>query len=133
MNKRKVLFLLRSSKTHSKGTIPQSVKITSITHNADRVNFCLFQILRKYIDIQKPVQSENEAFFVFYDQTAIPATTIPNVLKKSLKNCGFKDHLYLTHSLRSGRARDLMKLGLSVETIKKLGRWKSDLVFRYLK
>ena len=45
----------------------------------------------------------------------------------------FDDTLYGTHSLRSGRTCDLYKLGLSVETIKKIGRWKSNAVFRYLK
>ena len=41
--------------------------------------------------------------------------------------------LYLFHGFQSGRASDLLKLGVSVETIKKLGRWHSNAVFRYLK
>ena len=46
---------------------------------------------------------------------------------------GFKDELYSVHSVRMGRACDLLKLGLSVESIKKIGRWRSNAVFRYLK
>ena len=50
-----------------------------------------------------------------------------------LKLAGFRDELYTVHSLRIGWALDLLKLGLSIETIKKIGHWKSNAVFKYLK
>ena len=55
------------------------------------------------------------------------------ILKLMKDKCGLDSRLYNTHSLRTGCALDLLKLGLSVETIKKLGRWKSNTVFMYLK
>ena len=56
-----------------------------------------------------------------------------NCFKTAIRAERFDKRLYSVHSLRAGRANDLLKLGLSVETIKKLGRWKSNAVFRYLK
>ena len=50
-----------------------------------------------------------------------------------LTQAGYNSKLYTFHSERSRRALDLLKLGLSVETIKRLGRWKSNAVFRYLR
>ena len=54
-------------------------------------------------------------------------------LKNFIKFAGFNEKLYSSHSLRFGRSCDLYKLGLSVETIKKIGSWRSDSVYRYLK
>ena len=55
------------------------------------------------------------------------------VLKSAIKNVGLDEKLYDTHSLRIGQTVDLLKLGFSVETIKKLEHWKSNAVFTYLK
>ena len=44
------------------------------------------------------------------------------VLKKILTIAGFDADLYLVHVLRSARACYLLKCGLSIETVKKLGR-----------
>ena len=54
-------------------------------------------------------------------------------MKFMIKNCGFNNLLYGTHSLHARRTCNLHQLGLSIESIKKLGRWKSNAVFRYLK
>ena len=56
-----------------------------------------------------------------------------NLLKMGLQQCGIDYHNFSVHSLRAGRACDLLSYGVSVETIKKLGRWKSNAVFKYLK
>ena len=37
------------------------------------------------------------------------------------------------HGLRAGRAVDLLRMGVSFETIKKLGHWKSNIVYEYLR
>ena len=56
-----------------------------------------------------------------------------SMLKAMIAKSGINAQAYSTHCLRSGRALDLMKLGLSIKTIKKLGRWKSNTVYAYLK
>ena len=55
------------------------------------------------------------------------------ILKKSLQRAHFDDSLYQVHSFRIGRSMDLLKAGVSVETIRKLGWWKSNIVYRYLR
>ena len=76
---------------------------------------------------------DNEQFFVFADKSPISPSQLRSCLKLMIRKAGFDPRLYGTHSLRTGRTCDLLKLGLSVETIKKLGRWKLNEVFRYLK
>ena len=66
-------------------------------------------------------------------KTPVTPRHMNSCLKLMIKKCGFDKNLYGTHSLRAGRTCDLYKLGLSVETIKKIGRWRSNAVFRYLK
>ena len=56
-----------------------------------------------------------------------------NVFKKLLIRADLDPKLYEIHGTRSGRASDLLKYGVSVKTIKKLGRWKSNAVFTYLR
>ena len=37
------------------------------------------------------------------------------------------------HGICAGHACDLLDLGLSVEAIKKIGHWRSNAVYKYLK
>ena len=60
-------------------------------------------------------------------------THMRNVLKIAIQASGFDKDVYNCGSLRIGRASDLLKLGISVETIKKIGRWRSNAVFTYLR
>ena len=41
--------------------------------------------------------------------------------------------LYDMHSLRIGGATDLFKYGYSVEEIKRMGRWRSNVVYKYIR
>ena len=75
----------------------------------------------------------DEPFFVFRDRTPVRPLHFREVLRKSLTNVGLEAHLYCSHGLRTGRSVDLLEMGLSVETIKKLGRWTSNAVYQYLK
>ena len=77
--------------------------------------------------------TDTEPFFVFSDRTPVTPKQMGSCLKIVLKKAGFDQKLYGTHSLRAGQTCDLCKLGISVENIKKLGRWKSNAIFRYLK
>ena len=59
--------------------------------------------------------------------------TVSQVLKLALEKCGYDPRSFSFLSIRAGRASDLLRLGVSVETIKRLGRWKSNAVFAYLR
>ena len=53
-------------------------------------------------------------------------------MSKIISLIGLDHNFYSVHSFRVGRLTYLLKFGLSVETIKKLGHRKSNAVFRYL-
>ena len=135
--KRKMLLLLRSCKTHGKNKPPQLIKIkaTGSIHGSllHRNNKCPFGLLKLYMQTRGGYVSEAEPFFKFRDNFAVTAQQFRSCFKLMLTKAGFQAKYYSTHSLRSRRSCDLYDLGLSVETIKKLGRWKSNTVFKYLR
>lgn len=51
----------------------------------------------------------------------------------AIEAAGLNKDLYDTHSFRSGCATDLSKMGIPVEDIKKIGRWRSNSVYEYFK
>ena len=142
-NKRKLLFILHHSKTHNKGVHPQLVKISSTSakkctknrHNEEKLRsmYCPYQLLRQYVQARGPLMALTEQFFVFSDNRPVSSQQFRARLKLTLKHAGFNHKIYDCHSFRIGCCRDLLKLGLSMETVKKLGRWKSNAVFRYFK
>ena len=129
-NKNKMLFILRTSKTHWTDSKPQRVKITS-SGNSHKRN-CPFEICREYINRRPKYNRDNEPFFIFSDRTAVEPKHINAILKLTLKIAKFDNRFYSTHSMRVGRTMDLFKAGLSVETIQKIGRWKWNAVYKYL-
>ena len=70
-NKKKILYMLTSSKTHTKGDKPQSIKITSTPINSDRVKrkrlmpYCPYGLIKLYITARPNVLTLLEQFFVF--------------------------------------------------------------------
>ena len=137
--KNKILFILHTSKTHWKDSKPQQIKIASTSKqkgknkpSPKRTLPCPFDALRVYFKCRGPYRNKNEPFFVFSDGAPVRPSNFRECLKECLKLAGYKDQLFNTHSFRLGRSCDLFKLGVSVETIKKLGRWKSNVMFTYL-
>ena len=140
-NKNKILFILRSSKTLNKSALPQSVKISSNQLNkpgSGKFNTakwgcpCPYVILRQYISMRKKSTTKHEAFFVYKNQQLVSAESFRKVLRNAIRKEGFYDLLYNCHSLRIRQSCDLQAMGISVETIRKLGRWKSNSVYSYL-
>ena len=138
LNKNKLLFLLRSSKTHCKSDLPQTVKITSsIPRGKDFGKpanhiFCPFKMLKDFLLLRGKYRDDEEPFFVFSDRSPVTPIAVAKVLKAALRKGGFDASKYSFHSIRSGRCVDLLHHRVSIETIKKLGRWKSNAVYKYL-
>ena len=136
-NKKKLLFILRTSKTHWSDVSPQLVKIASRKNTTapkgQKAGYCPFKIVEEYLAVRPEILNNDEQFFVFQDNSPVKPMHMRCTLKKLLTLSGFNCKLYSCHSLRIGRASDLRKMNLSVETIKKLGRWASNSVFLYLK
>ena len=142
-NKDKLMFILHSSKTHGKEDKPQTIKIealgTSIIdksksqNQASGLQFCPFQLLRDYTHMQKPYKTEIEQVFVFADRTPVTAYNFRTMLSNLLKFAGLDQRAYCSHRIRAGHSSDLLYMGVCVETIRKLGRWKLNAVYMYLR
>ena len=139
-NKNKILFVLRSSKTHSTVISPQLVKITSTADCKKKLQQseilvlpCPFELIRSYLRARGGYSDENEQLIMFKDGTAVPPGHIQKTLKLMIIKAGFDHKFYGSHSLWAGRSCDLFRLGVSIENIKKLGHWKSNDIYRYLK
>ena len=63
----------------------------------------------------------------------LAATNARQRLKKLLITLGLPTQDYNSHSLRRSGASYLLAKGVPLETVKVLGDWKSDCVFKYLK
>ena len=133
VNKDKIMFLLRSSKTHFKGDVPQLVKITALKTDRQDILQCPFKLLQKFINTRPRRRTNTEQFFVFRSREPVTATHFRKTLKSVMIRLKLNDEYYSAISFRSGRAVDLLRAGVSVETIKKLGRWKSNAVYKYLR
>ena len=74
-NKQKIMFILRSSKTHGTYAKPQIVKITSqpLLEKVRDQEFCPYAMLNRYIEVRPKYRSTAEPFFIFGD--ASPVTT----------------------------------------------------------
>ena len=147
-NKKKFMFILRSSKTHSKGSMPQIIKIASVgTSKLNKTSFsnnsyykernklqlpCPYHLLHEYVKCRTPYDKLDKNFFVFRDGRPVEAKDLRFCLTKSLKMAGFNPKLYTLHATRAGRAGDLLKLEVSIVKIKKLGHWKLNVIFKYL-
>ena len=134
-NKRKILFILRTSKTHWCDKMPQMVRISA----AGRISkiksplLCPYEALRNYVKLRGPCRRLKEPFFVFKDHSAVTPNHVRMVLHTILTEAGLAANMYSFQGMRAGRATDLMRMGVSVESIKKLGHWKSNAVYTYLR
>ena len=139
-NKDTLMFVLRTSKTHWSDQKPQIVKINSarITNAKNRAevssSLCPFSTLRQYARIRQSYRNRSEPFCVFSDRSPLPAPLVRSVLKETLSKAGFDNRLYNFQSFRIGRASDLvLRYNVDVQVLKKLGRWRSNIVYEYLR
>ena len=136
-----MLFILRTSKTHCLADKPQMIKISNMTKGSDMHRsgprvlkiYSPYDLLRKYIMHRQNYLNENENFFIFYDRTAVKPYHFHTTLRGMLRISGYNENRYCCTAFHAGRASDLIKLGVSVESVKEMGRWKSNAVYKYLK
>ena len=136
VNKSNILFILRSSKTHGRYTHPQLIKITSEGLGKEKKStgpLSPFNLIKKYSKMRPDYRNKAEPFFIFRDFSPVTGLHMRSTLHLMLKLMNYNEILYNCHSFRAGRSLDLMKYGVPVELIKKLGRWKSNAVYTYLR
>ena len=147
-SKKRLCIILHSSKTHDNSMIPQKIKIhgfntLEITANDKsecytikdkrKHHFCPVDWIVKFTDMRSPIVVDSENLFVFRDGRQLEPHHLRKLLRETLRGFDLDPTLYDTHSFRIGRATDLFKSGVPVDTIKHLGRWKSNAVYRYLR
>ena len=137
-------MVLRTSKTHNRNQKPQIITVASIAQKdgeflyfLDDHNFCPYVIITNYIKLRNSLRIKNSSkhpnCFIFSNGSPVKVERVRAVLKRAVADANLDPENYDTHSLRSGRARDLFKVGISVEDIKKIGRWNSNAVYNCLK
>ena len=136
--KQKLKLFLYSSKTHTRASRPQEIKIEGNVHllnekNVQNRRYDPYQSTREYLAIRGNYADLDEQLFIFSDGSPVRACNYRKVLKQLLKSVRVNPDFYDTHSFRIGRATDLRKFGYSIEQIKQLGRWRSNAVYRYLR
>ena len=103
------------------------------SRKVEQNTYCLYQLLRDFLQVQGPYKTPDEPFFIFSNESPVRPIHMRNSLKTALHLSGLDNGLHGVHSLCSRRAGELLCLGITVETIKKLGCWRSNAVFRYLR
>ena len=136
-NKDKLMIKLYSSKTHTTGMKPQTIKVTANQVEksgcyAKRI-FCPCQLVSDFMEIRGDYDNFQEQFFIFRDSTPVSPLHVRNLLKDCLSSLGLDHTLYGFHSFRVGRTTDLIKYNYSIEEVKRMGRWRSNTVYRYIK
>ena len=134
-NKDKIMIILHSSKTHGEGDKPQIIKLSAQKLPKQKMNniICPFKNLVTYISIRKTIKYENEQFFVFCDHSPVTSVHFRNGIKTLIAKNNLDNTLYTSHSIRAGRVTDMVEIGIPIETIRKIGRWKSSAIYSYLR
>ena len=133
-HRKQVVIYLYSSKTHTKADMPQKVIIEKgADPELKNSIYCPYVQINRYRTIRPPYRSNNEQFFVFSDGQLVTQAHFRETLREIITKLGLDSNVFEPHSFRIGRATDLMKLGYSVDTIKQMGRWKSNAVYKYLR
>ena len=134
-NKDKIMVVLYSSKTHDESNRPQKIKITAHGQHEfkKKRSFCPFKLLGDYIKIRGGYAHEQEQFFVFRDKSKVTPDQARSTLRDMIELIGLDQSVYDMHSLRIGRASDLVKWNYPVEVVKRMGRWRSNTVYKYIR
>lgn len=132
---KKVQVILRTSKTHGLGDQPQYVKFSSDDSRVYLYNrkFCPYQIVWEFMQARGPKLHDGDPFFVFGDNTLVKPYQMQAVLKRALSKFHLDPSDFGTHSLRIGYATTLDHRHVSLDVIRRKGRWRgTNIVYRYI-
>ena len=136
-NKDKLRLRLLSSKTHNIGIRPQNIKITRNIQDRSHFywnrSFCSFVLMNNYMNLRGDYNKEEEQLFVFRDKPPVTPDNARKVLKLCLTGLGLDATLYGMHSFRVGRTTDLIKCNYSLEEVKHMGHWQSNVIYKYIR
>ena len=125
-------------KPPKKGHRPQKIKLIA-NQNEKSGNYCHrhscpFTLMTQYIKMRGvECRSEDENFFICRDGSPVHPEQANKTLKLAIQGLGLDNTLYLFPSLRIGCMSDLIKFYYSIDEVRKMGHWKSNVVFKYIR
>ena len=137
-NGRKMLIILHLSKTHSQGMRPQKIRIVanSVERSGKHANknFCQIELTQNFLRMWgSHYKEDDEHLFIYRDGTPVSANQARKLLNLMIERLGLDSNLYGFHSFRVGRTTDLIKFSYSFEEVKCMGRWKSNVIYKYIR
>ena len=98
--------------------------------NTQQPHFCPVTAMHKYLSILKP---QSGPLFQFVQDTTVNNTFITDKWSFIFRFLGINSQLYKGHSFCIGAATRAVILGFSEPYIRKLGRWNSTAVNKYIR
>ena len=89
--------------------------------------------MRQYMALRGNYNDKEEQFFVFSDFSPVTPSNVRQTLYTMITRLNLDSRLYGIHSFRIGRTADLIKYNYTIEEIKLMGRWRSNVVYKYIR
>ena len=128
-----VVVFLKGSKTDwlNEGTTRNHSALTESHPNA---MLCMVRALKNVRRLRpaKLADKDLSPFCCWANGGPIPDTSITTVLREGAVALGIPAERIAPHSLRAGGATALYQATGSIDLVKRMGRWKSDAVSRYI-
>ena len=102
----------------------------SITVNGKNPNLCPVQAIYEYIQLFKPIQGP---LFQFLGNSPVTHSFVSSKLHMLLQSIGLDPKCYKGHSFRIGAATHAVNMGFSEQYIRKLGRWNSNAIQKFIR
>ena len=77
--------------------------------------------------------THSSPLFHFRDGRPLTSKRFRSTFQSLVEQCGYNPAKYNTHSLRIGAATAAARAGLPLDTIQKLGRWRSSVYWTYIR
>ena len=120
-----LILQIRQSKKDQAG---KACKLT--IHPADKGSICCINSVLLFMGVRPKIEG---SLLCHQNRSHLTRYQFTSMLTKCISRLGLSTELIKTHSFRIGRATDLYKEGVSTETIKTLGRWRSCAFHKYIR
>jgi len=94
---------------------------------------CVIRWFERYCRMRARQGTKSEFLFATHDDKQLSKTTPSSLLKKAVESIGMDPTMYGSHSARIGGTTEASKSGVSTLLLKNHGRWKSDVVYDYIR
>jgi hypothetical protein len=118
--------IIRFSKTDKKGTSAT----LQVAKSGNGSTMCPVSAMQTYLSA-RPVREG--PLFTHFSGSLLTRFQFHSILKKGITMIGLDSKEYSPHSFRIGAAKAAAIGGISIEAIKRMGRWRSSAVMLYIR